>query len=99
MASNEAWFIEERAGRFASFLLTKNEDVVLQDFTVRFRSDRAAVLDFLAEIRPGGKPTMRFFGVQLLGWLSLPGARPPTRSCWNASQAKSWMSRSRCVSS
>lgn len=77
MANNEAWFIEERAGRFASFLLTKNEDVVLRDFTVRFRSDRAAVIDFLAEVRQGRKPTMRFFGVQLLGWLSLPSTPSP----------------------
>jgi Domain of unknown function (DUF4365) len=67
MATKDPWFIEERAIAFASLLLTARNDVMIRNHT---GSDRA--IDLLVEVLKDGKPTLRFFGVQLAGYLDLP---------------------------
>ncbi len=67
MTGQEPWFIEERAFAFASLLLTSGSDV-----TVRRHAGHDVGIDILAEILKGGKPTMRFFGARLVGYLDLP---------------------------
>jgi hypothetical protein len=67
MTGQEPWFIEERAFAFASLLLTSGNDV-----TVRRYAGRDMGIDILAEILKDGKPTMRFFGARLVGYLDLP---------------------------
>jgi hypothetical protein len=67
MAKQEPWFIEERAKWFASLVLTKGNDVKVQPYA---GSDTG--LDLLVEVLKEGRPTMRFFGVQLVPYRDLP---------------------------
>jgi hypothetical protein len=67
MTKQDPWFIEERAFAFASLVLTRRNDVALRPY-----AGRDMAIDLLAEILKDGKPTMRFFGAQLVGSLDLP---------------------------
>lgn len=67
MAKQDPWFIQERAVAFASLLLTKRNDVVVRPHA---GTDRG--IDLLVEILKDGKPSLRFFGVQLVGSIDLP---------------------------
>jgi hypothetical protein len=70
MAKHDPWFMRERAVAFASLVLTKHDDVKVQPYA---GADMA--MDLLVEIRKDGKPTLRFFGVQLVPYLDLPNTR------------------------
>jgi hypothetical protein len=67
MATKDPWFIEERAIAFASLLLTDRNEVIIRNHTGSEQS-----IDLLVEVLKDGKPTLRFFGVQLAGYLDLP---------------------------
>jgi hypothetical protein len=67
MTEQDPWFIEERAFAFASLVLTKRNDVIVQA-----HAGRDIAIDLLAEILKDGKSTLRFFGAQVIGYLDLP---------------------------
>lgn len=67
MTKQGPWFIEERAFAFAALVLTKQHDVI-----VRAHAGTDMAIDLLVEILKDGKSTLRFFGVQLVGYLDLP---------------------------
>jgi hypothetical protein len=67
MKKKDPWFIEERAFAFASLVLTKHNDVV-----VLAHADTDMAVDLLVEVRKNGKPTLRFFGVQMVACMDLP---------------------------
>jgi hypothetical protein len=67
MSKQEPWFIEERAFAFASLVLTNRHDVAVRPY-----AGRDMAIDLVAEIVRDGKPTLRFFGAQVVGYLDLP---------------------------
>lgn len=67
MSKQEPWFIEERAVAFASLMLTGCKGVV-----VRAHAGADMAIDLLVEVLKDGKSALRFFGVQLIGYLDLP---------------------------
>jgi hypothetical protein len=67
MTKQEPWFLGEGAVAFASLLLTERQDVKVQPYV-----NGTNAIDLLVEILKEGKP-MRFFGVQLIASLDLPG--------------------------
>jgi hypothetical protein len=67
MTKQEPWFIEERGEAFAKLVLTEHHEVKVQSYA---GTDMA--IDLLVEILKDGKSTLRFFGVQLVGYLDLP---------------------------
>lgn len=67
MPKQQPWFIAERSLAFASLLLTRGDRVA-----VRASPGHDQRIDLLAELLNGGKPTLRFFGAQLIGYLDLP---------------------------
>jgi hypothetical protein len=67
MATKDPWFIQERAIAFASLMLTDRDDV-----RIRTHTDLDRAIDLLVEVLKDGKPTLRFFGVQLASYLDLP---------------------------
>jgi hypothetical protein len=67
MSKHDAWFIEERAFAFASLVLTKRNDVA-----VRAEAGRDMAVDLLIEVLKDGKPSLRFFGVQIVADIDLP---------------------------
>jgi hypothetical protein len=67
MRQQAPWFVEERAVAFASLMLTSNDGVA-----VKRSAGRDTGIDLLAEVLKNGKPTLRFFGVQLVADLDLP---------------------------
>ena len=69
MTKQDPWFLRERAVAFASLLLTERRDVKVQPY-----GNGTTAIDLLVEILKEGKP-MRFFGVQLIASLDLPGIR------------------------
>jgi hypothetical protein len=70
MNKQEPWFIEERAVAFASLVLTSRKDV-----RVRAHAGADMAIDLLVEVLKDGKSALRFFGVQLVGYLDLPDIR------------------------
>jgi len=66
MTKQAPWFIEERAFAFASLVLTKRNDVKVQP-----HAGRDPAIDLLVEVLKDGKPTVRFFGVQLVPCMDL----------------------------
>jgi hypothetical protein len=70
MTKQVPWFLQDRAVAFASLLLTERGDVKVQP-----HAGADSAIDLLVEILEDGKPTLRFFGVQLLPSLDLPGIR------------------------
>ena len=79
MAKQEPWFIHERAEWFASLVLTKHNDVKVQPY-----SGTDTALDLLVEVLKDGRPTLRFFGVQLVPYMDLPNL--PNADGWALSQ-------------
>lgn len=72
MAKQQPWFVEERALAFASLVLTKHDDVAVRPY-----AGRDMAINLLAKILKDGNATsyplnLRFFGVQLVGYLDLP---------------------------
>src|ERR1700739_2015840 len=67
MTKQDPWFIEERAFAFASLVLTKQNDVI-----VRAHAGADMAIDLLVEVLKDGKSTLRFFGVQIVGYIDLP---------------------------
>jgi hypothetical protein len=67
MTKQVPWFVAERAEWYASLVLTKRHDVKVQPCTGR---DKA--VDLLVEVLDDGKPTLRFFGVQIVPYMDLP---------------------------
>jgi|SRR6516162_7674679 hypothetical protein len=70
MIKEAPWFIYERAIAFASLVLTKCKGV-----TVRAHNGSDMAIDLLVEVSKDGKSALRFFGVQLAGYLDLPAPR------------------------
>ncbi|HEV3446657.1 MAG TPA: hypothetical protein VG099_18585 [Gemmataceae bacterium] len=70
MTNQDSWFIEERAFAFASLVLTKHSDV-----SVRAHAGADMAIDLLVEVLKNGKSTLRFFGVQMVGYIDLPDIR------------------------
>jgi len=62
MAKQEPWFIGERAEAFAKLVLSKHSDV-------KFYLGPDMAITLLVHILKDGKPTRRFFGVQVIGYL------------------------------
>jgi hypothetical protein len=67
MPKQAPWFIEERAFAFVSLVLTKRNDLI-----VRHHGGRDIAIDLLVEVLKDGKSTLRFFGVQMVGYIDLP---------------------------
>src|SRR5262249_47741081 len=67
MTGHDPWFVKERAVAFASLVLTRHEDV-----SVRPHTNADTGVDLLVELLRGGKSTLRFFGVHLVGYVDLP---------------------------
>jgi hypothetical protein len=67
MTKQDPWFFRERAVAFASLALTRHKDVKVQP-----SAGADTGMDLLVEILKDGKPTLRFFGVQLVSCLDLP---------------------------
>ena len=70
MTKQATWFLEERANAFASLVLTKHKNVKVQPYA---GTDMA--VDLLVEILKDGKPSLRFFGVQIVSSMDLPNGR------------------------
>jgi hypothetical protein len=68
MTKSDPWFVRERAVAFASLVLTNHNEV-----KIRSHAGTDMALDLLVEILKDGRSTLRFFGVQLLGYIDLPG--------------------------
>lgn len=67
MKKDEPWFFQERAFAFAALVLTSNDDVKVESYV-----GRDINIELLAEILRNGKPTKRFFGAELVGYMDLP---------------------------
>ncbi len=67
MTKKDPWFLEERAVRFVSLVLTQHNEASIQAYA---GTDMA--IDLLVEVLKKGKSTLRFFGVQLVNYLDLP---------------------------
>jgi hypothetical protein len=63
----DPWFFEERAVAFASLVLTNDRDVKVQPYVGHDMG-----IDLLVEVLKDGKPTLRFFGVQIVPYMDLP---------------------------
>jgi hypothetical protein len=70
MIKEAPWFVEERAVAFASLMLTKSNGV-----SVRAQTGTDRGIDLLVEVLKDGRSALRFFGVQLVGYLDLPDVR------------------------
>jgi hypothetical protein len=70
MPTQEPWFLEERAFAFASLVLTKRREVKVQPY-----AGRDMAIDLLVEILKDGRPTLRFFGAQVVPYMDLPSAQ------------------------
>jgi hypothetical protein len=70
MTKQEPWFIAERSRWFASLVLTKCNDVKIRPDV---GDDKA--INLLVEILKGGKPTLRFFAVQIIPHVDLPSIK------------------------
>jgi hypothetical protein len=63
----EPWFLRERANAFAKLMLTSHNDVKVQNY-----AGRDMAINLLVEVIKDGTTTLRYFGVQLKGYLDLP---------------------------
>lgn len=70
MAKQAPWFVEERGIAFVSLVLTKHHDVRVESY-----AGRDMAIDLRVEILKKGKPTLRFFGAQLVPFMDLPKMR------------------------
>jgi hypothetical protein len=67
MPKSDPWFVSERAYAIAALLLTSRNDLI-----VRQQYGNDGRVDMLVEVLKNKKHTMRVFGVQLKGFVSLP---------------------------
>lgn len=80
MTKQHPWFVDERAIAFASLLLTKHAEVALRSQV----AGQEEGLDLLVEILRDGKPTLRFFGVQIAASLDMPNpSKVDERICFD----------------
>lgn len=85
MNKTEPWFVMERTKAFASLLLTTRKDLVIQPH----QDDSDDGVDLLVEVIKDGKPTLRFFGVQLIGCTALPNIVEAAKDfCAGAAEAQ-----------
>jgi hypothetical protein len=70
MPKENPWFFEERAVAFASLVLTAHNEVRVQPY-----AGRDIAIDLLVEILRHGRPTLRFFGVQIVPYMDLPNVQ------------------------
>jgi len=72
MTKEDPWFFQVRAEAFASLMLTKHNEVLVQ----ALRGHDLGV-DLLVELLKDGKLTSRRFGVQLVPYMDLPNIQHP----------------------
>jgi hypothetical protein len=84
MKKEDPWFFEMMAEAFVSLVLTKHNDVkVVPDAGLDHNMD----LNLRIVILKDGKPTVRFFGAQLIPYLDLPDLRMAELGVFSHSRA------------